>query len=95
LKSIQVGPRSRVVNGEFAEKLRIRTTLVDFFPGLIAPRVGDVAPNWVNKLPVPFTFLFFILLFCLCLLLARCSKHLIQHLLSVSGVGTSHRTFCC
>jgi hypothetical protein len=80
LKSIQVGPRSRVVNEEFAEKHRIRTTLVDFLLGLVAPRVGDVAPNWVNKLPVPFAFLSFILLYYLCLLLARCSKHLIQHL---------------
>jgi len=95
LKSIQVGPRYRVVNEEFSVKLRIRTTLLDFLPGLVASRVGDVAPNWVNKLTVPFTFLSFILLFSLCLLLARCSKHLIQHLLSVPGVGTSHRTFCC
>jgi len=45
LKSIRVGPRSRVVNEEFAEKLRIRTSLVDFLPGLVASRVGDVAPN--------------------------------------------------
>jgi hypothetical protein len=66
LKSIQVGPRSRVVNEEFAEKLRIRTTLVDFLPGLVAPREGDAAPNWVNKLTVPFSFLSFIFaLFCL------------------------------
>jgi len=79
LKSIQVGPRSRVVNDEFAERLRIRTTLVDFLLGLVAPRVGDVTPNWVKKLLVPFTFLSFILLFYVCLLLARCSKHLIQH----------------
>ena len=79
LKSIQVGPRSRVVNEEFAEKLRIKTTLVDFLPSLVASRVGDVASNWVNKLPVPFTLLSFILLFYLCPLLARCSKHLIQH----------------
>jgi len=40
LKSIWVGPRSRVVNEEFADKLRIRTTLVDFLPGLVAPIVG-------------------------------------------------------
>jgi len=79
LKSIRVGPRSIVVKDEFAVKLRIRTTLVDFLPGLVVSRVGDIAPNWVNKLPVPFTFLSFILLFYLCLLLARCSKHLIQH----------------
>ncbi len=65
MKSIRVGPRSRVVNEEFAEKIRIRTTLVDFLPGLVASRVGDVAPNWVNKLNVPFTFLFSALLvFC-------------------------------
>ena len=63
MKSIQVDPRSRVLNEEFAVKLRIRTTLVDFLPGLVAPRVSDVAPNWVNKLIVSFTFLFFILLY--------------------------------
>jgi len=40
LKSIREGPRSRVVNEEFAEKLRIMTTLVDFLPGLVASRVG-------------------------------------------------------
>jgi len=75
-------------------KLRIRTTLVDFLPGLAAPRVGDVALNWVNNSLVP--FIFFVLYFpCyFCLLLARCSKHLIQHLLFVPGVGTSHRTLC-
>jgi len=28
------------VNEEFAERYRIRTTLVDFLPGLVAPRVG-------------------------------------------------------
>jgi len=60
-------------------KPRIGTTLVDFLPSLVASRVGDVAPNWINKLLVPFTFLSFLLLFYLCLLLARCSKHLIQH----------------
>jgi hypothetical protein len=37
LKSIRVGPRSRVVNEEFADKHRIRTTLVDFLLGLVAP----------------------------------------------------------
>jgi len=51
------------VNKEFAERYRIRTTLVDFLLGLVAPRVGDVAPNWVNKLTVPFTFLSVILLY--------------------------------
>jgi len=39
LKSRQVGPRSCVVNEEFAENVRIRTTLVNFLPGLVAPRV--------------------------------------------------------
>ena len=28
------------MNEEFAESYRIRTTLVDFLPGLVAPRVG-------------------------------------------------------
>ena len=95
MKSIRVGHKYRVVNEEFAEKLIIRTTLVDFLPGLVVSRVGDVALNWVNKLTVPFYFsvLYFPCYFCL--LLARCSKHLIQHLLYVPGVGTSHRTFCC
>jgi len=40
LKSIRVGPSSRVVNEEFAVKIRIRITLVDFLPGLVAPRVS-------------------------------------------------------
>ena len=40
LKSIRVGPRSKVVNEEFVMKIKIRTTLVDFLPGLVAPRVG-------------------------------------------------------
>jgi len=66
--SIRVGHRSRVVNEEFAVKLRIRTTLVDFLPGLVASRVGNVAPNWVNKLPLPFTFLS---LFC-CVIYVYC-----------------------
>jgi len=43
--------------------------------------------------PFYFSVLYFPCYFCL--LLARCSKHLIQHLLYVPGVGTSHRTFCC
>jgi len=30
----------RVVNQEFAESYRIRTTLVDLLPGLVASRVG-------------------------------------------------------
>jgi len=40
LKSIWVGHRSCVINKVFAENIRIRTTLVDFLPGLVAPRVG-------------------------------------------------------
>jgi len=45
LKSIRVCPRSRVVNEEFAEKLRIRSTLVNFLPDLVASRVGVLSPN--------------------------------------------------
>ena len=62
MKSRRVGPRSCVVNEDFAENIIIRTTLVDFLPGLVAPRVGGVAPNWVNNSLVPFIFLFFIFL---------------------------------
>jgi len=61
LKSRRVGPRSCVVNKVFVENIRIRTTLVDFLPGLVAPRVRGLSPNWVNKLSMPFTFLLFIL----------------------------------
>jgi len=47
---------------------RIRTTLVDFLPGLVASRVGVLSLNWVNKLSVFFTFLSFTFLhFIVCL----------------------------
>jgi len=36
--------------------LRIDTTIVNFLPSLVAPDVGEVPPNWVNKQPVPFYF---------------------------------------
>jgi len=36
---------------------------VDFLPGLVAPRRKRAVLNWVNKLPVFFTFLHFIFLF--------------------------------
>jgi len=56
LKSIRVGPKVFSANEEFAESYRIRTTLVDFLPRLVAFRVGVLSPNWVNKLSVFFYF---------------------------------------
>jgi hypothetical protein len=35
--------------------LQTNTIIVDFFLGLEAPRVGDVASNWINNYPVLFT----------------------------------------
>jgi len=55
LKSIWVGPRS-LVQTWFAESFWIRTTLMDFLPGLVASRIGVLSPNWVNKLSVHFYF---------------------------------------
>jgi hypothetical protein len=61
---------------------------VDFLPGLVAPRCKRVVLNWVNKLPVFFTFLHFIFLFYFCLShdvgtligTSQTLKHLTEHI---------------
>jgi len=62
---------------------------VDFLPGLVAPIVGDVAPNWVNKL---YAF-YFPVCFCLfiCIRYLNVLIILFNICLCVSSVGTSRR----
>jgi len=91
LKSIRVGPRSRVVNEEFADKLRIRTTLVDCLPDLVAPYVGELCRTGsTNSLCHLLSCrLFSCYLFCLLVDVGTLNA---TSVLCVSGVGTSHQT---
>lgn len=57
MKSRRVGPRSCIVNEEFAENIRIRTTLVDFLPGLVSPRVGVFVTELAQQTHCVFYFL--------------------------------------
>jgi len=60
---------------------------MDFLLGLVAPRVGKVAPNRVNNSHVPFIFLSFTSMY-----LARCLNIKLNIRICVSRVGTLHRT---